>query len=151
MTYCPSPTSISTWASAPAVAPTMRANPIPKTIATRQAHRVIVNDLGTRSRRGMAVLLFALLLVRHFTLVGMTLSSLCTRCRDGRQTVPKNQQHVDLVPLGSKQRNTDVSGHSRFGQTGDERVPIQCTADITAGDRVHRLVALVDHHRVLAR
>ena len=57
MTYCPSPTSISTWASAPAVAPTARANPIPKATRGGYAQCVMANELRIRSRRGMAVLL----------------------------------------------------------------------------------------------
>ena len=62
--------------------------------------------------------------------------------------VSENHRNDSLVPLGSKECEADVSRHSRFGKPREKGVPIQRAADIAAGDGIHHLVALIEHHRV---
>src|SRR5829696_8901834 len=141
MTYCPSPTSISAWASAPVAAPTTRPDPIPSATRARDARCVKANRLRFRSRCRMAVLLVA---ARCVFLIRVIITG--ARCGDRRQPVPENDHDDSLISLGSKECEPDVPRYSRFSQTGSEGIPVQRAADVAAGDRIHRLVAFVDHH-----
>jgi hypothetical protein len=98
----------------------------------------------------MAILLLALVLVRRVILIGMSLSSLRPGCRDRCQSMPEYDQDIHLIPIGSEEGEANVTGDPRFGQTSSEHLSSPRAADVAAGDRVHRLVALVDHERVLS-